>query len=212
MYKTIDKLLALQYSSIMKKIVLVIVSLVLLAGIAAAAYKTYHHFTKQEPSMAKSPATNSIFGSIQEALSKDLTLQCNFTDQSGKQTTSYIKHGQVRADIVSSDPKQSGSVVVKDKKVYFWNSTIGMMMNLPDEAETAGMVKQATGVTPGATNEGGDMLAALEKYKDHCKPAVVDDSLFTPPANVKFQDLSKMMPSGAPTGMMPSVMTQYQQH
>lgn len=192
----------------MKKIIIAVVALIFLVGVGLAGYKAYHHFTKQ-PTGAIQTTSNSVFGSIKDALSKNLTLQCSFTDQTGRQTTSYIKHGQIRADIVASDPKQSGSVIVKDKTVYFWNGTTGMMMALPDEAETGSTVKTAGGPTP-ASNEGTDMMATIEQYKDHCKPAVVDDSLFTPPTAVKFQDLSKMMPSGIPTGMMPTGVNQQQ--
>ena len=52
------------------------------------------------------------------------------------------------------------------------------MMDLPDGGQNA---------------NSADTLAELEKYKDSCKPTVVADSMFVPPADVKFQDLSKMM-------------------
>ena len=38
-------------------------------------------------------------------------------------------------------------------------------------------------------------MAQMEKYKDSCKPAVVSDSLFVPPIDIKFQDYSQMMKS-----------------
>ena len=57
-------------------------------------------------------------------------------------------------------------------------------------------------VTPGAgsatsaPNQGQQTLSSLEQYKNSCKPAAISDSEFDLPKDVKFQDLSKMMPSG----------------
>lgn len=61
------------------------------------------------------------------------------------------------------------------------------------------------------------MMASMEKYKDSCKPAVVADSEFTPPTDVTFQDMSKMMmpqttgASGAGGYAVPSQYQQYMQ-
>jgi hypothetical protein len=41
----------------------------------------------------------------------------------------------------------------------------------------------------------------IEKYKKYCKVASVDDKLFVLPTDVKFTDMSKMMPN---TMRMPS--------
>ncbi len=131
--------------------------------------------------------TGSVFSSIKDALSKSLSLECSFTDDSGRQTKSYIKNGAVRADITASDPKESGSVIVKDNKIYFWNSEGGFLMALPSGTPAAGQ----TGT--GSQSSAGDILNTLEENKANCKPAVVADSLFIPPANVQFQDFSTMM-------------------
>lgn len=193
----------------MKKVLIIlgVILIVLLVG-AGAAYKLAKHFA---PAAVQKVAQQSgVFGSIQDALSKDLTLQCQFTDETGRQTTSYIKHGQVRADIKASDPKQSGSVIVKDKTVYFWNTQMGIKMALPDEAETKELVKNAA-PTGTSGSQGADMLAMMEKYKNSCKPAVVDDSLFVVPTTVKFTDLSQMLrPTTSPSGAAPTGMSQEQ--
>ena len=67
-------------------------------------------------------------------------------------------------------------------------------MTIPEET-----VEQGKELAKGAPSENKglgdykDMLGAIDKYKDSCKPAVVSDSLFTPPTTVEFTDFSKMM-------------------
>lgn len=144
--------------------------------------------TTQIPTSA--PTQNpSAFDSIKDALARSLSLECKFTDDAGRVTASFIKNGAIRSDITSSKASESGSVIIKDKKMYFWNKTSAITMEIPDVT-----------VTPGATgNQAQDTLNSLEKYKQYCRAANVSDAIFTPPADVKFQDLSSMLkrvPSG----------------
>lgn len=144
----------------------------------------YFYFGKS----ASLPGTKStVFTSIQDALSKSLSLKCEYTDPNGTKTTAYIKNGAVRADTTSSKAEESGSVIVKDKKMYFWNAQGGFMMEIPDVTPEPGF--QA----PKESNQAEDIMKDLESYKDSCKAAVVADSLFTPPGDVNFTDFSKMM-------------------
>jgi hypothetical protein len=143
----------------------------------------------------------NVFTSIKDALSKSVSLECTFSDESGRKTTSYIKNGAIRADIVSSIADESGSVILKDNKTYFWNNKGGFVMTVKPDANTAGG-------NP-VQSQGDSIMKDLEKYKDSCKASVVSDSLFTPPSNVKFTDLSELMKGGGLP--IPSVdMKQYQ--
>src|SRR3989338_9550876 len=149
-------------------------------------------------------ATNP-FSSIKDALSKSLSLVCTFTDDQERQTESYVKNGAVRVNMIALKPEDSTSMIMKDKKIYFWNDLKkeGMMMEVPEASITP--LPTVTGTsklkTSGQGISGQEVLATLEKFKDSCKPGVVDDSLFTPPTDVKFTDLSKMMvPPVVPSG------------
>ncbi len=199
----------------MNKNVIIAVVVVIILLLAGGAYmmlgKSKTATQGIYPQAAQNKPSNNVFSSIQDALSKSLSLQCSFTDESGRKIDSSIKSGAVRADITAVKPEDSGSVLMKDKKVYFWNAKMAIVMDMPD-------VTVAPGAT-GQTNQGASMLAAMEKYKQYCKPAVLSDSLFTPPADVKFQSMSdmmkgQMMPTGTskmpayPSGAVP---TQYQQ-
>lgn len=146
------------------------------------------------------PTQASVFTSIQDALSKSVSLKCEYTDDSDKKTVTYIKAGAIRTDFAATDPKQSGSMIVKDKKMYFWNGKVGTMMVFDIEEMTKGITPTAKKSTTSAASENAtDVISGLEKFKDSCQPAVIADSLFVPPTDVKFTDLSQVM-KVIPTG------------
>ncbi len=123
---------------------------------------------KGTPAPSGTPQTTTgggnVFTSIKDALSKSLSLECMFTDEDGRQTKAYMKAGAVRSDFTGKTANESGSVIMKDKKIYFWNAQGGFMMEVPDETPAAGEPK--TKETPGGV---GDMLETMEQYKESCK-------------------------------------------
>ncbi len=163
--------------------------------IILAAFGGYMFLNKSQgiPSSGTENDTGNVFTSIQDALSKSVSLKCDFTDESGRKTVAYVKNGAVRADIASPNANESGSVIVKDKKIYFWNAQGGFMMEVPETTPEEGAAKPET-------MQGQDIVGSLEQYKDSCNAAIVSDSLFTPPSDVDFQDFSKMMERTMPTG------------
>ncbi len=206
-------------------VILLIVVLLLLVGGAAFLLlsKNTTSPATTTPSSAKnaSPTGANTFSSIQEALTKSMSLQCDYTDTTGTKTTSYIKGGAIRSDIVmASGSKGESSIIVKDNTMYMWTGKEGTKMTFDTDSIMAK-------VTPGAqketsTQKPGDVIDSLEKYKQSCKPATVSDSLFTPPSDVAFADLSELMkpktqtnPSGVGTAMteeqLKKLQEQYQQ-
>lgn len=191
-------------------IVLVVVLLLLAAG-AVGYYKFAHKEPTENAMMGEEHG--GVFGSIQDALTRNLSLQCQFTSDEGVATTAYIKAGAVRVDTKTGKPDAS-SMIMKDKKIYFWQDAqkTGTMMTVPSITVTplpTSSVKPTGSAS--AEDEGANALSMLEKFKDSCKVASVADSLFVPPADVKFTDMSQMMrtmqPSGVPSGV-PTGMTQ----
>lgn len=194
------------------KIIVAIIALVVLLGGGYLIYgksKTAPQTLKANPQPTQKVQGN-IFNSIQDALSRSLSLQCSFTDEAGRQITSYIKNGAVRADFTAQDPKQSGSVIIKNNTVYFWNGKQGFMMAMP--VYPTGTAQNSQNGTSNSNSQGQNMIATMEKYKNSCKPAVVADTLFTQPSDVTFQDMSKIMQpqTTLPTGM--AVPSSYQQY
>lgn len=174
----------------MNKQLLIVILAVVAAGLGGFFYLS-NSKKASLPSSEKGSTSGNVFTSIKDALSKSISLQCNFTDETGRKTLSYIKNGAVRADIEAQNPQESGSVIVKDKKMYFWNKTQAVMMDL-SSVEEADAPEDSSNKTE---RQDEDLLNSLEQYKSSCKPAVVSDSLFTPPANIKFQDFSEILPS-----------------
>ncbi|MBP6044973.1 MAG: hypothetical protein WAT72_01870 [Microgenomates group bacterium] len=174
-----------------KKVLAVVVVLLLLA----AGYFLMNKSGSNGGSLVTGTQTQPgklSFTSIQDALSRSLSLECTFTDDNGRQTKTYMKAGAVRTDFTGSKAEESGSMILKDKKMYSWNDTTkqGFMMQVPDLKITPTQ-NSKTGAGKG-TNP-ADALAMIEKYKSSCKPGTVADSLFTPPAEIKFTDYSNMM-------------------
>ena len=179
----------------MKKIVPVVIILILLAFGGYFYMKSKKAVPGQEKALVKtdSVAPGNIFTSIKDALAKSLTLQCNFKDEQGVQTTTYIKGGAVRVAMAeSADKKQPNNVLIKDKKMYMWNDTdkTGFSYTMAEPAVTGAAVSPAANNQPASSNKEDSVLATIEKYKDACKTAVIADSFFQVPADVKFQDMS----------------------
>lgn len=180
--------------------VVLAVVILLLAGafFMMKSKKTSETSTAEQPTKTES---KNVFTSIKDALSKSVTLECTFTDEEGRKTKSYIKNGAVRSDVSGKTADESGSVIMKDKKMYYWNSKMAFMMTFDVEnVKPSGTTTQQNTTT--STPNGANLLDTMEKYKNDCKPAIVADSLFTPPTNVKFTDYSELFkpPSANPSG------------
>jgi len=168
-------------------IIIGVIVLVLLLGVGG--YYVLHTSKTNIPyaSSGQQKTSGTVFSSIQEALMNHLSLSCDYTS-GDMHTVAYIKNGMVRADITNStDSSQSGSVIMKDKKMYYWNGKTGMMMVMPDVTGTA-----PTGTVTQDSN-GQNTVQNLEQYKQYCKTATVDGSKFDVPSDVKFTDETQMM-------------------
>lgn len=183
-----------------KTVLIAIVALLIVGGIGFVVLQK----NKSTSSLLGAKTDENVFTSIKDALSKSLSLKCEFADASGRQTTSYVKNGAVRADFTAAKAEESGSVIIKDKIMYFWNSQGGWKSDVPEEQT----LPQAREDLPSGQAQGANIVDSLEANKEKCKPDVVADSLFTPPADVMFQDFSKMIQ--APQGSIPAAIDKAQ--
>ena len=192
-------------------VVVAIVVLILVIGGALLLAKMQKKSQVAEQNMTMSPKPTqhqNIFSSITDALTKQISLSCDFTTDEGVHITSYIKNGAVRADLAGKTADQNGSVIIKDKKIYFWNSSVAMMMDEPQITVTPGAATQS------ATSQEQNIMNNMEKYKQYCHNAIVSDNEFVPPNDRTFTDASRMIPSGIPTsgGNIPAIPSNYQQY
>lgn len=161
-----------------KIIIAVIVSLLVLAG--GVYYMKFKSGSQNKNNTNLTSDSKNIFTSVKDALSKKLTLVCEFKDDSGVSTKSFLKNGAVRVSSTSE-------FILKDKKMYMWDlkTKQGFVYDIPDTTNA--------GTTGGEINQSESYLNMIEKYKDSCKVATIEDSYFVPPTDVKFQDMSKLL-------------------
>lgn len=180
-------------------VIAIIVIAVLVVG--AGAYFMMNSDKKMGSSMM---GENNAITSIKDALSKSVSMECVY-EAEGTKTTAWIKNGAIRADVMGSDPQNSGSMIMKDneKKMWFWNEEGGWTMDIPDS-------EGVEGSDQGANSQTQDIMKDLEQYKDSCKPAVVSDDKFSPPSDVEFMNMSDMMNGSVDEEQMKKMIEQYQ--
>ena len=169
-----------------KKIIYVIVPLLLIVLIG---YVSYIKFTnnKSVDNSISNKTDSSIITSIKDALSKKMTLVCEFKDATGAQTRSYIKNGAIRVSLTdNSAENKAGEIIIKDQKMYMWDlkTKTGFVYDVPDNNSE---------VSGNEVSQSESYLQMIDQYKDSCKVSAVEDSYFVPPVDVNFQDMSKLL-------------------
>lgn len=162
----------------------IIVLLLLLSWGAFSKYKKGNLALKGSKPMDSGIVQKDVFTSIKDALSKKMTLVCDFKDETGTSTKSYIKNGAVRVSS-SGEAGQASEIIIKDKKMYMWdiNTKQGFAYDIPD-VESKGEV----GTSDNEINQSENYLNMIDKYKDSCKVSTVEDSYFSPPTDIVFQE------------------------
>lgn len=160
--------------------------ILLIAGGVIVLLAVGYFFMK--PKTQDLTGTPNVFISVKDALSKNLSLVCDFKDEKGQITKSYIKNGAVR--VSTTDGKQASEIIILKDKMYMWDekTKMGFVYPIKTEDQTSKVGMTGTEVTQSET-----YLGMIEKYKDSCKTSIVSDSLFTPPTDVKLQDMSKLL-------------------
>jgi len=127
-------------------------------------------------------SNNNVFTSVKDALTKKMTLVCEFSDDKGTFTKSYIKNGAIRVTSPESS-SGSGDFILKDNKMYMWDTKTkeGFIYSVPEG-------DQSTQIS-----QGDEYLNMVNTYKDSCKVDSVMDSYFEVPTDVNFQDMSKIL-------------------
>lgn len=131
--------------------------------------------------LAAAPKTN-VFKSITDALARSLTLKCEYTEGKNK-VTAYIKKGTVRVDSAKMDEQGSGSVILKNYRMWTWlhKKKEGYVFDIPKTKENS------------VERRDKELISGLEKNRKFCKTAVVADNKFVPPTDVKFTNLADQL-------------------
>lgn len=166
-------------------------AIILLGAGAAFLYReNTKEPSKNIPAPTKEVKKESETGNnIIEILKSGQTKQCDFKSDEGDSATSgvaYFNNQNLRADFTIKDEskKSAVSMIRKGNDNYIWGTSFpnnaGVKMTLSmDEFEKSDQTK--------------DYLDPNKKVDYKCKPWTLDISMFNPPSNIKFQDLSGMI-------------------
>lgn len=130
--------------------------------------------------------------SLKDLLSAGIAQKCTFstTDESGtSEGVTYVSGGKVRADFSSTvEGKVVKSHMISDGKTnYIWTDgeKTGFKMTVEQTSTTESDVPSSSTDTSVSSQ-----VDLNEKADYKCSAWIADDSLFTPPSDVEFQDFS----------------------
>lgn len=170
----------------MGKIWIIVIVIVLVA-------LAYYMFMRNQPGVVpsytaqtSSSDSSESKGSIQSLLTagKNVTCTINYPDQAGSGTV-YVSGNKFRGDFnLKAREKEMVSHMIKDAETaYMWSDG-------SDQGTMFKMDAVKPSVAPGTPSQTTDLNKEVD-YK--CSPGGADAAKFTPPANVKFTDMSAMM-------------------
>lgn len=121
--------------------------------------------------------------SIKDFLSAGQNKECTYSDAEAKGTMYFASGERLRMDYQSVGTEaSSGSMIVTNQKQYVWSA---------DRKE--GITFAFDKNQQPNDQQSGNSVDIQKDYSFTCKSWDVDESKFTPPSDVKFQDFSALM-------------------
>lgn len=164
----------------MKKIILIALTALVLGG--CGVKQEIKNETKTETKK------EDIFSSIRDAVTKQIALKCEYTDENGNKTTTYIKGQTVR---MKGNGEQSNfDGLMKEEKFYMWDNVkkTGMILDLAKTADD-GSVKMENKQIKSID----DVIDVLEEKKNNCVVSPESAGLFEIPSDVKFESMENFL-------------------
>lgn len=184
----------------MNKTVLIVVAIVILLLLGGGAYVAMSKKTSPGDSNNANPQTgvntyaqptsSSVQKSLKDLLLAGATEKCTYTDKLSSADisgTTYVSGGKVRTDYTTttSETTVAGHMIVDGTTSYVWT----------DGQQTGFMMKFDPGKTA-PTGGAGERQQSVDPNKTmnyNCTVWALDNSVFTPPTEVKFTDYSSIM-------------------
>jgi hypothetical protein len=138
------------------------------------------------------PKVTSTLHSLKDFLAMNVAQKCTYTRSDATMDingTTYVDNGKVRTDTVMTDHKTQkvmhSQAIIDAGYMYAWSDStpFGVKMQLA-------ALMTATSTKTAAGNGAPDVEA---KYDYNCAPGAVDGTVFVPPTNIEFKDMSAMM-------------------
>ncbi len=179
-----------------KNILLIVGAIVLLLVVGAVAFMQLGKSSSKPSadatvSQQKTDSGESMAkGTIQSLLSAGKNVSCTYTTGKDKNVTNgtiYVADKKMRADFTlqGADGKNMDSHMIQDGDYsYFWSSAM--------PTGTKMKISALPKVTP-APNTQTQNADLNKEYDMKCSSWSVDGSMFTPPADVKFTDMTDAM-------------------
>lgn len=131
---------------------------------------------------AAQPVADTGMMDIAKAVQLGKPIKC-VSEQSGQTITIYMKGSKMRMDTVPADAHG----IYTEDMMYTWQAKQGSVMKLED---IKALSEGAEQYKPKSQSE---IIENAQKVNSKCEAYDVSESLFTPPADVQFQDLTEMM-------------------
>jgi hypothetical protein len=138
------------------------------------------------------------FGTMYDLLAREQNLECQITtiDNSAvSEGTFFVADQKIRGDFMAETPDMEGSsvssVIIADNTMFVWTEIDGELYGVKSQMQTATEAEVQT----------QEPVSLDERVKYSCqnwKP--VDQSIFVPPGDVMFQDLSEILQGGLEYG------------
>ncbi len=128
------------------------------------------------------PVVDAGMLDIARAVQLGKPIRC-VSEQSGQTITIYMKGSKMRMDTVPADAHG----IYTEDLMYTWQAKQGSVMKLEDIKALSEGAEQYRPKTQ------SEIIENAQKVNSKCEAYDVSESLFTPPADVQFQDLTEMM-------------------
>lgn len=173
------------------KIIAAVIVLIVLLGLGGYLFLGKNKAPQTQtssptPTRGEKSATQSLL----DLLSSGVTQKCTFASTNENATTKgtiYISDTKMRGDIKSTSTKDNKTtnfyMIRNGDTTYIWGDSIpgGIKMRLSaQDLQT--------------NNQAVQYFNTKEKAQYSCGAWVIDNSVFNPPASVKFMDVSAIMP------------------
>jgi len=129
----------------------------------------------------------SVIQSIKDAVTKNVSFKCQYQPEGGSQIiTRYFKGGKIRSEY-SLGSGTENIAIVDNNRVWNWQpkEKKGVVFSID-------LFKGKT--TPdNQSYDKEEIIKQVEKYRQNCQVENLPNSLFVPPADIKFQDMDEIM-------------------
>ncbi len=171
------------------KVIIAVVTAVIIIGGGVALYMANSSNMQQNETKKTETAQTTTKTSLSELLEKGDPQKCTYSgsnegyEYSG--TAYFSSEKQLRNDYKSERDNESrdGSMIISDGSQYFWN-------NDDKKGFKTAVLADDTQQTDSQSSDSVDTKA---KFSFECEQWTIDNSKFTPPSDVTFQDLTQIM-------------------